>query len=270
MGSVAAVWRLPGVFIVINFLFLFITSKLLTVNSTVRYHLLLVQYLILAETLFVLITRSLYNRIVDKWPRQSKTGFILRMMLAPVFILGQSQMLLHVVLVATEPKLLSLITGYTFGFLMYLIAAVIVVEVLYHVGLIIRNKSVTSIVTQVKTDAQERVMIIVTLLLSCFCFYFGMRNSSFPDVVRVRIPIQNLPASFNNTVIVQLSDMHIGVVNGRSSLEKVIKIANSLKPDLIAVTGDTAEGGVSKIRHALEPLGNLRAKFGVYITTGNL
>jgi predicted MPP superfamily phosphohydrolase len=55
----------------------------------------------------------------------------------------------------------------------------------------------------------------------------------------------------------------------RAFVQRVVDRANSLAPDLIALTGDLVDGPVADLRDDAAPLGQLRAKHGVYAVTGN-
>lgn len=271
----AAAWRLPGIFLIINILFLFLTSKVLKIDALLRYQVLLFQYFIIGQTLFLLVTMSVYNRMIQLGPRNSVKGLAVRIVLGPMFILAQSEFILHLILANTEPSRLALISGYSFGLTMFIMDSYIVVEVVFFMlkclTLLRSNNVLQAVVTGTKrTGLQKRILIGVTFALSCISFYIAAKHSAFPEVVRIKIPVKGLPISFNNTVIVQLSDMHIGVLNGKTAVNKVVDVSNSLAPDLVAITGDTAEGVLDKIKDALSPLERLKSKFGVYITTGML
>lgn len=85
--------------------------------------------------------------------------------------------------------------------------------------------------------------------------------------VRVRLP--RLPAAMSGTTIVQLTDIHVGSLQGRAFVEQVVARANALAPDVVAITGDLVDGTVEDLRDAVEPLGRLRARHGVFFVTGN-
>lgn len=273
-------WRLAAIFVIINFAFMFTTSKFLKINAELRYHLMLCHYLLVAETMFLLLTRRCYKRMVDKWPRHTNFGFCLRLSLIPIFILAQGAIIFQQALGGTEPKYIGIIFGYAFGFVMYWMAAVIIFEMVYFlwwclVAIAKRNKNSKHVnfknsVAEKEVKTQELVFLVLTFTLTVIWFFIGAKHATpFPDVRRIKIPVKNLPVAFNNTVIVQLSDMHIGVLNGRAAVEKVVSIANALKPDIIAMTGDTVEGHFRRVNEALQPLRNLKAKYGTFITTGN-
>jgi predicted MPP superfamily phosphohydrolase len=88
-------------------------------------------------------------------------------------------------------------------------------------------------------------------------------------VARVRVPLAKLPASMSGTRIVQISDLHFGGATGPAYLAHVVAMVNALEPDLVAITGDLLDGTVAGLGPLLGPLGELRARYGVYFVTGN-
>jgi len=55
----------------------------------------------------------------------------------------------------------------------------------------------------------------------------------------------------------------------REEVEDVVRRTNALEPDLIVLAGDFVDGRVDQLGYKLEPLKNLRAKYGVYGIPGN-
>jgi predicted MPP superfamily phosphohydrolase len=88
-------------------------------------------------------------------------------------------------------------------------------------------------------------------------------------VKRVEIFLQRLPASLDGTRIVQMCDMHVGGLLGREFVERVVRTANALAPDVIAVVGDLVDGTVEQLRPAIVSMAELRARHGVFFVTGN-
>ena len=85
----------------------------------------------------------------------------------------------------------------------------------------------------------------------------------------VAVQLSRLPASMSGFRVVQLTDMHIGPMLGRSWVEKIVSQVNALEPDIVVITGDLVDGSVKRLREHVAPLGELRAKHGVYFVTGN-
>jgi predicted MPP superfamily phosphohydrolase len=97
----------------------------------------------------------------------------------------------------------------------------------------------------------------------------GAWRARRPAVVRVAVPIANLPPDLEGFRIVQLSDLHIGATLRRAFVERVVAAANGLAPDLIALTGDVADGLPPVLRDEVAPLGRLAAPHGKFFVTGN-
>lgn len=94
----------------------------------------------------------------------------------------------------------------------------------------------------------------------------GMRA---PVVERQEVPVAGLPAELDKTVIVVLSDLHIGSSLDRTWLEERIGQVLAERPDLVVLLGDFFEGHGSPAEDLLPVLSRLRAPLGVWAVTGN-
>ena len=83
------------------------------------------------------------------------------------------------------------------------------------------------------------------------------------------IGLRRLPRALDGLRIVQLSDIHHSPFTGREQIERAIETANSLQPDLIALTGDYLSHERAYAAPCAEMLGKLRARCGVYAVLGN-
>ena len=109
-------------------------------------------------------------------------------------------------------------------------------------------------------------ILLVALVLGIYGTWQSLR---VPDVRTVEITLPRLPAALDGFSIVQLSDIHIGPFLQREWLAGVVAKTNSLDPDIIALTGDMIDGSPEALRDDIAPLGELRARYGVYGITGN-
>jgi predicted MPP superfamily phosphohydrolase len=89
------------------------------------------------------------------------------------------------------------------------------------------------------------------------------------EVKEVDVRLPRLAAAHDGTTIVQLTDLHVGPTIGRAFIEDIVRRTNELRPDVVAITGDLVDGSVESLRHAVEPLRELKARHGVYFVTGN-
>jgi predicted MPP superfamily phosphohydrolase len=110
-----------------------------------------------------------------------------------------------------------------------------------------------------------------TVGLSAFgCGVAGMLEARRPIRVKnVEVKLAKLPVALNGFVIAQLSDLHIGPTLRDAFISEVVARTNSIRADLIVITGDLVDGSVEQLRSLLAPLANLKAKYGVYFVPGN-
>ena len=86
---------------------------------------------------------------------------------------------------------------------------------------------------------------------------------------KIQMPIEGLPSGLEGFRIAQISDLHLGPLLPVSRVRQIVARTNILSPDLIAVTGDLADGNVEQERSCLVELGKLQAVHGVRFVTGN-
>jgi predicted MPP superfamily phosphohydrolase len=90
-----------------------------------------------------------------------------------------------------------------------------------------------------------------------------------PEVVAVKVPLENLPPAFEGFKILQITDLHIGMTIRRDYVQAVVEKANDLDPDIIVMTGDLADGSAMDLGGEATPLADLQASFGKFFVTGN-
>lgn len=109
-------------------------------------------------------------------------------------------------------------------------------------------------------------VIGVAATLTAYGVYEARRK---PSIINVDIPIARLPHAFDGFKIVQISDIHAGLTIKRDWIETVAQEIKNLSPDLIAFTGDLADGSVPHLKGDVAPLAELSAPHGKFFVTGN-
>jgi predicted MPP superfamily phosphohydrolase len=89
------------------------------------------------------------------------------------------------------------------------------------------------------------------------------------EVTRPRIALARLPKAFEGFRIVQLSDLHISPFMTADEIRRFVTIANGLKADLVALTGDYLADDPAAQGEVVQALAGLRAPYGVFGCLGN-
>ena len=88
-------------------------------------------------------------------------------------------------------------------------------------------------------------------------------------VERTQVRIARLPESLQGMTIVQLTDLHLHPFTQTEHIDRAVYLANSLKPDVIVLTGDYVWHDAHDILDLMPSLARLNAKYGVFSVLGN-
>src|SRR4051812_25352216 len=103
-------------------------------------------------------------------------------------------------------------------------------------------------------------------LLSLIGLVQGLRS---PVITDCEVQLAELPADRDGTVLLHLSDLHLGNLLGRRWLAQLIEKVSRIKPDIIVIAGDLVDGNVGRVEPLRELLQELQAPLGVWAATGN-
>ncbi|MGH8038999.1 MAG: metallophosphoesterase [Stenotrophomonas sp.] len=90
-----------------------------------------------------------------------------------------------------------------------------------------------------------------------------------PQPRQIDVAIAGLPEAFDGYRVLQLTDIHASRLLTGDWVAKVVDESNALKPDLVVITGDLADGSVRARANDVHTLGQLQAPDGVIAITGN-
>ncbi len=90
-----------------------------------------------------------------------------------------------------------------------------------------------------------------------------------PEITETDIWLNRLPPAYNDLGIVHLTDIHHSLFTPLEDVERAVHMANLLRPDLVALTGDYVTLSPSFIWPVARAVGKLRARLGVFAVLGN-
>ncbi|GAB5521998.1 MAG: metallophosphoesterase [Rhodothermales bacterium] len=89
------------------------------------------------------------------------------------------------------------------------------------------------------------------------------------EVHRITVPIANLPPQLDGLTIAQLSDLHAGSFFSERPMQEAADLVNSLRPDVIAVTGDYVNRDDAEMPVMMAGLNQLRSELATVGVLGN-
>lgn len=107
---------------------------------------------------------------------------------------------------------------------------------------------------------------LLALALTIWGFWNARRTAT---VVRVDVPIANLPDALHGFTMAQISDIHVGPTIKTPYLQRIVQRVNGLNADLVAITGDLVDGSVRELAQHVAPLAQLQSTHGTFFVTGN-
>jgi predicted MPP superfamily phosphohydrolase len=88
-------------------------------------------------------------------------------------------------------------------------------------------------------------------------------------IEKVTLAHEKIPASLNGLRVVQISDVHLGLIVRHKRLRKILAAVNKANPDILVSTGDLVDGQINKLEGLAEMLQNIKPRYGKYAVTGN-
>jgi predicted MPP superfamily phosphohydrolase len=114
-----------------------------------------------------------------------------------------------------------------------------------------------------------RTSFFASLALSlCICVY-GYFEARTIGTERVTIETAKLPAGIDRLTIVQISDVHLGLIIRSGRLERMLEVVKAAKPDIFLSTGDLVDAQINRLAGLAELLRRIKTKYGNYAITGN-
>lgn len=164
-------------------------------------------------------------------------------------------------------RLLSLIGNYWMVVMLYLIIILPIVDIIRFIG-----KRANFIPRELfyRINIRSYVGILVFLFLIGFLIY-GTWNAKNIKVTKYNIDIPKKESNIEELKIVMISDLHLGNIVNNSRLSNMVERINELQPDIILMAGDIVDDSIKPfIRENMgETLNRLKAKYGVFASTGN-
>ena len=115
----------------------------------------------------------------------------------------------------------------------------------------------------------RRTLVAVISGLTLVTGGCALREAHKIGITRLDVPLRGLPAKMEGLTVLQVSDVHYGMLVENGRLSEIVAHINQLNPDIVVITGDLVDESVSHMERMAEPLSKLKSRLGVFAITGN-
>jgi len=118
-------------------------------------------------------------------------------------------------------------------------------------------------------QAGPKIAFYLPLAFSIFVSIWGSFEAWNIQLEKVTLAHEKIPASLNGFKIVQISDVHLGLIVRHRRLRKILEVVKKAGPDLLVSTGDLVDGQINRLEGLAEMLQEIKPEYGKYAVTGN-
>ena len=98
---------------------------------------------------------------------------------------------------------------------------------------------------------------------------YGVYEAQNIRAERIEIRTAKLSAGMDKLTIVQISDVHLGLMVRHGRVSRIIELIEKADPDIVVSTGDLVDGQLDGVTDLAQYFRNIRPRFGKYAVTGN-
>jgi len=111
--------------------------------------------------------------------------------------------------------------------------------------------------------------LMLPVILSLVLNVYGYFEAKDVRTERITIGSSKIPEKTGRIRIVQITDIHLGLVVREDRMRRIIEEVIKTEPDILVSTGDLVDGQINNLDEAMGLLREIRPKYGKYAVTGN-
>ncbi len=187
--------------------------------------------------------------------------WILLMIFAPFFIRYSETLGFEFV-----AQLMSLV-GYSWMGALFLFISIFLLIDLFRVIFYLAGKLLHRDLTTIIPSA--RGLFFFTIVIVLFICGYGYYEAKNIITEKITIETSRISKNINRLRVVQISDVHLGLIVREGRLRKIINLVKELNPDLLVSTGDLVDGQINEIDGFSDLFNEINPVYGKFAITGN-
>ncbi len=109
----------------------------------------------------------------------------------------------------------------------------------------------------------------IPLALSVLVAVYGYFEAKDIRTEKIVLKSPKIPEDIGSLRIVQISDVHLGLIVREERLKRIVEEVKKAKPDILVSTGDLVDGQINGLSGLAEILREIKPRYGKFAITGN-
>lgn len=109
----------------------------------------------------------------------------------------------------------------------------------------------------------------IPLALSVLIAVYGYFEAKDVRTEKIVVKSHKIPEDIGSLRIVQISDIHLGLIVREDRLKRILEEVKRAKPDILVSTGDLVDGQINSLAGLAEILREIKPRYGKFAITGN-
>ena len=219
----------------------------------------LIAYLVIYGSVHAVVFQRLRGSFhLNRWATLGVLCFIFLMLLSPLV-----SRLLETRQQDAAARVVAYVGYYWMGFLFYAFLGCVC---LYIVDLLSWGCSFLNITLPMISKKAQFIGLtgLVVLLMA-----YGHFEAWHIKTEKFKIHTHKLPAHVSSLRIVQITDVHLGIITREKFLNRLTEKILSLSPDVLVCTGDLVDGSMVNLMHLAKVIQKINPTYGKFAITGN-
>jgi predicted MPP superfamily phosphohydrolase len=163
-------------------------------------------------------------------------------------------------------RLMSYIGYIWLGILFLFVSASLVIDI-YHFLVYVSSLALRKDLTLFIPSA--RISFFIPLLLSLVITVYGYFEAKDIHTEKIIITTTKIPEEVGRLRIVQISDVHLGLIVKEDRLKRILSEVKKADPDILVSTGDLVDGQIDNLEKLAELFQDINPRYGKFAVTGN-
>ncbi len=120
-----------------------------------------------------------------------------------------------------------------------------------------------------KWRLSPRIAFFIALGVCLVGGVYALVEATAIQTEHIVIKTPKIPKVLGRIRIVQISDVHLGLIMGKRQLSRILDVVRAAKPDILVSTGDLLDGQIDSIGDLAKQFREIKPSYGKFAVNGN-